>query len=592
MSDKTVVVVFTDGLIFISKASSFVFATAVSRENLRQDGHDGEFVGGGKLASHVSRVNLAEATTAPGQSSLPRTTSTSPEIAKTSIDNVKDNRQGRAGQDSTTNESILHSTQDLSGPLNPRIPSPSYQPAYPGPAQEAAILTSPESTSQQNTQRWSFKNAFLPFVGGPTTSNPSNAKRPLSVAPPLINTTSQASRNRHRHRQQHPILPRQRPLWNPANSTPRGPNPVLARTYSDTKHQTYEEPQAPVRLVHPQITEPRVLVGTAEGDCPLLSPNEQRQSRHSASLEPASAQASFQVERNDTSSKKISLPKTLLDKNDKGKGRDTTTDLGESGAGIAVNRKPTGRRKRGQSVTSAQRGGSPLNYNNTNRMMADVEANVVRSSADPRRSDASGIGPALSARSFASSSDSSMRGSEHDPGQNEMEWGPSHPCYPHLNPHIPVSTPLYASTRIIRIKRNWMISGDLAPTFSDVYPVVLADAGLEELEFRRIVERLNQELIKAWSPYSARNMFDSFMGLITGYVWDDLGVTGIKGKLKSVEIMLENENKSLEAHGATAKLIALRKTGYLCVSSYQSEIQISSLTYHPVGHPDSHTSDW
>lgn len=189
---------------------------------------------------------------------------------------------------------------------------------------------------------------------------------------------------------------------------------------------------------------------------------------------------------------------------------------------------------------------------------------------DPHRlSEASGIGPALT-----DSDESSIMG---DPDQGEPgadEWGPAHPCFPHLNPHVPVESPLYSSTRIIRIKRDWLLQGDLAPAFSNLYPEILDPAGLPEHEFRRVIEKLNKELVPIFSPYGWRNVFDGVMGLVTGWIWDDLGLSSVKGRLNKLENWIQNWNEEirrqstgvLEDISLVPQLVPLRRTGYMTVS--------------------------
>ena len=186
---------------------------------------------------------------------------------------------------------------------------------------------------------------------------------------------------------------------------------------------------------------------------------------------------------------------------------------------------------------------------------------------DPRRSTATmgdGIGSAVS------SSNSSIMGE--DVHADEEAWGPQHPCYPHLNPHVPLDSPEHTSTRIIRIKRDWMVRGDLAPTFSNLYPEILDPAGLSEQEFRRIIEKLNGELIPIFNPFSLRNVVDGVLGVVTGWLWDDFGLTAAKSRLNKLEKWIEDWNVDMEKamgsiEGATApKLISLRRTGYMSVS--------------------------
>ena len=196
---------------------------------------------------------------------------------------------------------------------------------------------------------------------------------------------------------------------------------------------------------------------------------------------------------------------------------------------------------------------------------------------DPHRlsSTSGGIGPALS-----DSDHSSIVG---DPDQVEAradEWGPSHPCYPHLNPHVAVDSPEFVSTRIIRVKRDWLIRGDLAPTFSNLYPEILDPAGLPEQEFRRVIEKLNSDLVPIFNPYGWRNIIDGVMGLATGWLWDDFGLSAVKGRLKKLEKWVEEWNERMRKQAAAnagrkggddatavPQIIPLRRTGYMTVSS-------------------------
>lgn len=135
-----------------------------------------------------------------------------------------------------------------------------------------------------------------------------------------------------------------------------------------------------------------------------------------------------------------------------------------------------------------------------------------------------------------------------------------------------MDSPEYAATRIIRIKRDWLVEGDLAPTFSNLYPEILDPAGISEQEFRRVVEKLNHELVPIFNPYYWRNIVDGFMGLVTGWIWDDLGLTYTKSRLKALEMWIEKWNTEMEKAVGTEdsaiapKIIPLRRTGYMNVS--------------------------
>ncbi|KAK8246558.1 Golgin subfamily A member 7/ERF4 family-domain-containing protein, partial [Phyllosticta capitalensis] len=154
----------------------------------------------------------------------------------------------------------------------------------------------------------------------------------------------------------------------------------------------------------------------------------------------------------------------------------------------------------------------------------------------------------------------------------EYPWGPSHPCFPHLNPHVAINSPLYASTRVIRVKRDWMLVGDLAPTFANLYPEVL-DPYISEDEFRDIIKKLNTELVAAFSPWSARAAFDAVMGVATLWLWEDLGCTGVKKRLRRLEEWMEEWNR-LKGVKEGVRLIPLRRTGYMSLDIQIPDPQI------------------
>ncbi|OJI88992.1 hypothetical protein ASPTUDRAFT_60778 [Aspergillus tubingensis CBS 134.48] len=143
----------------------------------------------------------------------------------------------------------------------------------------------------------------------------------------------------------------------------------------------------------------------------------------------------------------------------------------------------------------------------------------------------------------------------------ELAWGPAHPCYPHINPHVPIGSEEYMTTRIIRIRRDWMIKGDLAPTFSNLYPEIL-DPLLPEQEFRKVIATVNDELVKAFDPFSLRNFIDSALSLLTGWIWEDIGAPGIKSHLKRVEAWLERWNREVGAKDGV-HIWSLRRTAYM-----------------------------
>ncbi|KAF2203702.1 hypothetical protein GQ43DRAFT_454252 [Delitschia confertaspora ATCC 74209] len=148
-----------------------------------------------------------------------------------------------------------------------------------------------------------------------------------------------------------------------------------------------------------------------------------------------------------------------------------------------------------------------------------------------------------------------------DSNASEYSWGPSHPCFPHPNPHVPLSSSLYDTTRIIRIKRDWMVAGDLAPTFANVYPEIL-DPFISEDAFRDIIKTINNELIAAFNPMSLAAWLDAVMGVATFWLWEDVGLTAVKRKLHALEKWIENWNRKV-GQKEGVRIIPLRRTGYL-----------------------------
>ncbi|WEW56431.1 hypothetical protein PRK78_001874 [Emydomyces testavorans] len=143
----------------------------------------------------------------------------------------------------------------------------------------------------------------------------------------------------------------------------------------------------------------------------------------------------------------------------------------------------------------------------------------------------------------------------------ELPWGPAHPCYPHMNPHVPFDSLDHQNTRIIRIRRDWTVKGDLAPTFSNLYPEIL-DPLLPDPEFRKIIAKINGELIAAYNPYSLQNWLDVAIGFLTGWIWDDIGASRIRSRLKAIELWIENWNRDVGA-AEGVKIWPLRSTGYM-----------------------------
>lgn len=114
-----------------------------------------------------------------------------------------------------------------------------------------------------------------------------------------------------------------------------------------------------------------------------------------------------------------------------------------------------------------------------------------------------------------------------------------------------------------------MIAGDLAPTFSNIYPEIL-EPWVSDADFRELVQNVNDRLIKAFHPSGWRAWFDAIMGLATGWIWEDLGFSAVKKGLRDTEEWIERWNgregkMAAEGEADSAKVVPLRRTGYLSV---------------------------
>ncbi|KAI9645827.1 hypothetical protein NHQ30_005262 [Ciborinia camelliae] len=467
---------------------------------------------------------------------------------------------------------------------NARIPSPSHQPPYPSPTPRLSNPDQPQVRISSPT-RWSWRNALPGAAAIPSTTE--------SFPNPFRPGTGSGSITTGR-----PRRPSTSRLWNPTNSTPR------AYPQSPKRHQSPPEvrPVIAIPLHHPDLSNLREGA-SAGGDYPLLTLPEQRQLRHSAST-----RASLQVDRSGSSlsSHRISLPRTVsidLARSRKSGDSFPTPTSGpklDKGKGRAVEEEPavtvattlerlTGRIPEGRKLTPTPVSGISFDFSKAD-MSTDLERgpntpnpyNASGTSQIPHANDSNtslpgGIGPPLS------SNGTSIVGIEPGEGDDTEAWGPQHPCFPHMNMHVPLSSPLYTTTRIIRIRRDWMLEGDLAPTFSNLYPEILDPAGVTEQEFRALIERINSELIPAFNPWGARSIFDGVMGLLTGWVWDDLGWTGVKSRLNRLEMWLEEWNRDMElrakepgtAPRIAPRIVSLKRTGYMSLDIQVSDPEIS-----------------
>ncbi|KAJ4292202.1 hypothetical protein N0V88_005832 [Collariella sp. IMI 366227] len=448
----------------------------------------------------------------------------------------------------------------------------------------APSVASPDSTLPPSSQQPAYSTPIAPVpvtAGLPSHSN-NLLRRGLGGAPDSFlhspfRTRRAAAQLPPRH------LPAAR-LWNPTNSTPRN----LAPPTTGRPRRLSTPPPPPVPLPNPTLgvtSDTPDRTGTAAGEHPLLTLPEQQKARPSLS-----SRASLHLDRCAGAEQSISLPPSIRHSYDDKRASATPSPAEDPVAGPSTSRQSTHLEvpeartlRRGPSFTKLQ-GPIGLTLRPTSRhkedkgkgkaVMAPPEDGRDRFSPDLERgpdilnrrhstaSGISGIGSAIS------SSDSSIMGDPDQPPDNGEEWGPQHPCFPHLNPHVPIDSSDFVNTRIIRVRRDWLLQGDLAPTFSNLYPDILDPAGVSEHEFRRVVDKLNKELVPIFSPYAWRNILDNMLGLATGWLWDDLGFTAAKTRLRKLDRWIEQWNNEMERtfsdEGAIPpKIIPLRQTGYM-----------------------------
>ena len=161
----------------------------------------------------------------------------------------------------------------------------------------------------------------------------------------------------------------------------------------------------------------------------------------------------------------------------------------------------------------------------------------------------------------------------------DIPWNPSHPCFPHANPHVPAASALARRSRVIRVPRDWTAGpdgGDAVPAFGPTYPEILSP-WVREADFRQLVADVNGALRAALRPGGARAWLDAAVGVATGWLSEDLGLHGAKGGMRKVEgvvaewnaarrrehLMAEARGAREESEGVVVYCVDPRRTAYL-----------------------------
>jgi hypothetical protein len=197
----------------------------------------------------------------------------------------------------------------------------------------------------------------------------------------------------------------------------------------------------------------------------------------------------------------------------------------------------------------ASRASLPLNRQRSHRSIRSTRTNrapePINSSEPPassvRRSNETGL------------SDGSS--------EDDFQWGPDHPCFPHPNPHCGPNSEDAIHTRVIRVQRDWLSTGDVYPTYANLYPEIL-DPAVTESDFRILIANLNAKIETAFNPFTFRALFDCLLGVFTGFIWDDFGMSGVKTGQKSLERFVDGWNAQKVKEGRDVRLVQPRRTGF------------------------------
>ena len=104
---------------------------------------------------------------------------------------------------------------------------------------------------------------------------------------------------------------------------------------------------------------------------------------------------------------------------------------------------------------------------------------------------------------------------------------------------------------------------EVAPQFSNTYPEIL-ETWVSEADFRTLIRGLNERLFTAYNPLAWESWLDLVLAIATGWLWESLGMTHTKRRLKDVQMFMDQWNGAIQAgdDGDLVRAIELRTTGY------------------------------
>ena len=92
---------------------------------------------------------------------------------------------------------------------------------------------------------------------------------------------------------------------------------------------------------------------------------------------------------------------------------------------------------------------------------------------------------------------------------------------------------------------------------------------LPEEAFRELIRGVNEGLQRAYDPKAWRNVLDGVVGVVTGWVSDDLGLSGGRRAVGRVEDWVEGWNREWavkyagEGDAGQIRVIPLARTGFM-----------------------------
>jgi hypothetical protein len=112
------------------------------------------------------------------------------------------------------------------------------------------------------------------------------------------------------------------------------------------------------------------------------------------------------------------------------------------------------------------------------------------------------------------------------------------------------------------VRRDWLAHGDLYPVYANLYPEIL-DPLVSDAEFRQVIATINDLSKRIFEPATSAVWADALLGLVTGYLWDDLGFTEARRAEKKLEQFVQRWNSERAREGKEVRVVQPRRTGFM-----------------------------